>query len=107
MASNTPNPLVSAKPSDSPLVVKLHPLVLITITDYISRHTLTQKQGPIVGAVLGQQNGREVTMEHAFESVVKPKPGVDGKESIVMDEPWFSSRVAQCMLSSCTLDNLD
>ncbi|TKX22794.1 COP9 signalosome complex subunit 6 [Elsinoe australis] len=95
MASNTPNPLVSAKPSDSPLVVKLHPLVLITITDYISRHTLTQKQGPIVGAVLGQQNGREVTMEHAFESVVKPKPGVDGKESIVMDEPWFSSRVAQ------------
>ncbi|KAF2219047.1 hypothetical protein BDZ85DRAFT_322651 [Elsinoe ampelina] len=95
MAIKEKNPLVTEKPSESPLVVKLHPLVLITITDYISRHTLTEKQGPIVGAVLGQQNGREVTLEHAFESVVKPKSQNDGKETVIMDEPWFGSRLAQ------------
>ncbi|PNS17424.1 26S proteasome regulatory subunit rpn-8 [Sphaceloma murrayae] len=95
MAAKVVNPLITIKPSDSPLAVRLHPLVLITITDYISRHTLTQKQGPIVGAVLGQQNGREITLEHAFESHVKPKAQAGGQEAVLMDEPWFSSRVAQ------------
>jgi len=98
MAPAAVNPLLTtAKPSDSPLTIKLHPLVLLTITDFITRHTLTAKEGPIAGAVIGQLSGRNVTLEHAFESALKPKPGDDGRDRVIMDEPWFGDRLAQCM----------
>lgn len=91
------NPLIStSKPSEAPSTVKLHPLVLLTISDYISRHSLTGKDGPVVGAVIGQQNGRQVTMEYAFESAVKSESFQDGKPRIVMGEPWFGNRLGQC-----------
>lgn len=90
------NPLVSTvRPTESPLAVKLHPLVLLTVTDYISRHSLTAKTDPIVGGVIGQQNGREVTMEHAFETTVKAETLADGKERVFMSEPWFGTRLSQ------------
>ena len=60
--------LSAQKSSDSGLQAVLHPLVLLTISDYITRHTLRQLKGPIVGALLGQQKGREITIEHAFEA---------------------------------------
>jgi hypothetical protein len=41
--SATFNKLVSSKPSDSPLAVQLHPLVLLTVSDYITRHTLREQ----------------------------------------------------------------
>ena len=99
MAGSMANPLVSTgKPSDTPLNVRLHPLVLLTITDYISRHALTLREGPIVGAVIGQQHGREMTMEHAFEVLTKTVTLNDGKERILIDEDWFANRLSQCML---------
>lgn len=100
MAAST-NPLVtSAKASDSQLAVKLHPLVLLTITDYISRHALTMKQDPIVGAVIGQQDGREVTMEHAFEVLTTTDLlHHDGKQRVLLDDKWFANRLDQCMFS--------
>ena len=55
----------SKKKSD--VMVILHPLALLTISDYITRHTLRQQQGPIVGALLGRPGGREITIEHTFE----------------------------------------
>ncbi|KAF2150704.1 hypothetical protein K461DRAFT_295955 [Myriangium duriaei CBS 260.36] len=96
MAMTDVNPIVSTvKPSDAPLTVKLHPLVLLTITDYISRHSLTQKEGPIIGAVIGQQDGRLITLEHAFESAVKSDSLNDGVERVLVNEPWFGSRLKQ------------
>lgn len=87
------NPLISAqKPSDSGLQVCIHPLVLLTISDYITRHTLRQQQGPIVGALLGQQHGREVTIEHAFECLTETSIG--GSDTL-LDSSWFSARLDQ------------
>lgn len=74
-AAATLNPLISTQPS-SGLQVILHPLVLLTVSDYIARHTLRQQEGPIVGVLLGQSNSREVTAEHAFDAhVIKKDDG--------------------------------
>lgn len=97
MAATLPNPLLSGgRTPDSSLSVQLHPLVLLTISDYITRHTLRNQQGPILGAIIGQQNGREVSMEHAFECKLKAGDAVNGQERIVMDEEWFAARLEQC-----------
>jgi COP9 signalosome complex subunit 6 len=85
------NPLISTqKSTDSGLQVALHPLVLLTISDYITRHTLRQQTGPIVGALLGQQNGREITIEHAFDCRL-----VDVDEETLLHKDWFEERLQQ------------
>lgn len=91
MAGQTKS-LLSQKSSDSGLHIQLHPLVLLSISDHITRHAAQQKQGPVVGALLGQQNGREITLEHIFECVVVPGP--NGEAQLPND--WFVERVKQC-----------
>ena len=94
MAKSPPqNPLLltSSAPDTSPLIA-LHPLVILTISDYVTRRTLRNQQGPMVGAILGQQNGREITMEVAFESKTVFLP--DG--CVNLDEEWFTDRLEQC-----------
>ncbi|KAK5019699.1 hypothetical protein LTR16_001753 [Cryomyces antarcticus] len=96
MATSQPpaNPLLSTvRASDSALQVQLHPLVILTISDYITRHTLRQQQGPIVGAIIGQQNGHEITMEHAFECKTQELDTVS--DYIVLDDVWFKERLEQ------------
>jgi COP9 signalosome complex subunit 6 len=89
MAASQQNPNMSTQKSDSGLHVALHPLVLLTISDYITRHTLRQQEGAIVGALMGQQNGREVTVEHAWE--VK----IWGGDAPMVDIEWFEHRLQQ------------
>lgn len=84
-----PTEIVMGK-SDSGLHVALHPLVLLTISDYITRHTLRQYTTPIIGALLGQQNGRETTIEHAFE--LKSSFESTGAR---LDAEWFETRLQQ------------
>lgn len=101
MAEASGKTLLSKSTSDSSLSVQLHPLVLLTVSDYITRHTLRQQEGPIVGAVIGQQNGREVTMEHAFECKLKTDPKTnkvitDEEGRLVLDDEWFAQRLEQC-----------
>ena len=92
------NPLVSAHKADTgALQVNLHPLVILTISDYITRHTLRQQRGPIVGAILGQQNGREISLEHAFESQLVSDPNDEG--ALLLDFQKFEDRLQQCMLT--------
>jgi COP9 signalosome complex subunit 6 len=92
MAVETRNPLLSTqKSSDSGLQVALHPLVLLTISDYITRHTLRNQKGPVVGALLGQQNGREITIEHAFECLLL----VNDENQTVLHKAWFEDRLQQ------------
>lgn len=89
MASQPPaNPLVS-RGGSSELQVILHPLVLLTISDYIARHTLREMEGQVTGALLGQQNGREITIEHAFDV------GVPSSEGPSVSEEMFSRRLEQ------------
>ncbi|MCJ1286126.1 hypothetical protein MMC26_005469 [Xylographa opegraphella] len=90
----TPNPFVSTiKSSDSSLCALLHPLILLTISDYINRHTLRQQIQPIMGALLGQQNGREVSLEHAFEGSLYR--GENGEKFWIFDHEWFQQRLQQ------------
>lgn len=82
------NPLVIAGKPDTSLNVQLHPLVLLTISDYITRHTLRQQKGPIVGAIIGQQNGRNFTLEHAFECKL-----ADSGNDVMLDADWFTAQL--------------
>jgi COP9 signalosome complex subunit 6 len=85
------NPLLSTqKSTDSGLQAALHPLVLLTISDYITRHSLRGLQGPVVGALLGQQNGREITIEHAFECATVARDG-----HVALEPAWFATRLDQ------------
>ncbi|KAL2820518.1 hypothetical protein BDW59DRAFT_113528 [Aspergillus cavernicola] len=90
MADQTDS-LLSQKSSDSGLHLQLHPLVLLTISDHITRHAARSQQGPIIGALLGQQDGRVITVEHAFECVVIEGP--NGEAQLPND--WFVDRVKQ------------
>lgn len=93
MVESSQNPLVStARASDASPTVQLHPLILLTISDCITRHTLRKLTGPVVGAILGQQNGQEITMEVAFQA--KLKSSDDGE--VVLDEEWFNKRIEDC-----------
>ncbi|RYP71813.1 hypothetical protein DL769_004619 [Monosporascus sp. CRB-8-3] len=90
MSADT-NPLISSqKSSDSGLQAVLHPLVLLTISDYVTRHALRGQTGPIVGALIGQQNGREITIEHAFECATLAKD-----EEVILNADWFTQRLDQ------------
>ena len=102
------NPLISPNPSTSGLKIALHPLALLSVSDYITRHTLRQNTGPIVGALLGTQQGRDIAIEQAFE--VKVLSGNDqrvslhgGEEEIVLDLEWFSKRLKLCKFFSFSL----
>lgn len=97
MAEQQTNALLSTqKSSGSGLQAILHPLVLLTISDYITRHTLRHLEGPVVGALLGQQNGREITIEHAFECLVKSESDeANGSEVVLLDTEWFGTRLQQ------------
>lgn len=86
------NALVLTSPSESGLSVQLHPLVLLTISDYVTRHQLRGQTGPMVGALIGQQRGTEITLEHAFESNVETS---DSGE-VTLLQPWFDERLKQC-----------
>ncbi|ERF76342.1 hypothetical protein EPUS_04200 [Endocarpon pusillum Z07020] len=85
------NPLVSDRRSDSNLTVSLHPLVLLTISDHITRHQVRGYSGSIVGALLGQQKGREITLEHAFNCSVQK----DKQNQTILDTEWFEHRLQQ------------
>jgi len=85
-------PLVSAHASTSGLRIALHPLALLTISDYITRHTLRNLPGPIVGALLGSQRGREIAIEYAYEFMA----AVDDAGTIVVDRTWFETKLRLC-----------
>lgn len=81
----------SQKASDSGLQIHLHPLVLLTVSDLITRHTLRRQTGPIVGALLGQQHGRDITLEYAFECQVEQ----GNNEIVALHLSWFADRLQQ------------
>ncbi|KAG6013440.1 hypothetical protein E4U43_007290 [Claviceps pusilla] len=92
-ASETPKSLMSSQSKSSQLQVVVHPVVLFGLSDHVSRHFIRQQEGPIVGAILGQQNSREITMEHSFECHLRTAPEVDG--GYLLDHQRFSSRLEQ------------
>lgn len=81
-----------AELSDSSVSVQLHPLAILSVSDCITRHVLRKSEGPIVGAILGQQSSHQVTMEVAFPC----KTVANESGSVVFDEEWFNARLEQC-----------
>ncbi|CAK7222598.1 hypothetical protein SBRCBS47491_004917 [Sporothrix bragantina] len=88
------NPFLSTLKAADAVPAVLHPLVLLSISDHITRHTLRKQPGPVVGALLGQQNGRQVTLEHTFEFVVDKNDEGDAQFNAV----WFNDRIEQMKL---------
>ena len=87
-----PNPLISShKSSESGLHVHLHPLVLLTVSDHITRHVSRRRQDPIVGALLGRQHGREISLEFAYECDVIHGDG----DNFTLNDSWFRDRLQQ------------
>lgn len=101
MAAGSSTLLSSQKASDSGLQAVLHPLVLLTISDYITRHTLREQEGPVVGALIGQQHGREVTIEHAFECATYADNG-----NVLLKDDWFGQRLEQSMWSQSLITTI-
>lgn len=73
--------------------VQLHPLVLLTVSDLITRHRVRQLEGPVAGIILGQQSKGQVSAEHAFTAKIK-----DGLFD--QSEEWTNRRIQQCMYDS-------
>ncbi|EXJ86417.1 hypothetical protein A1O3_03368 [Capronia epimyces CBS 606.96] len=91
MAQPTGNPLLSSKPSDSGLSVSLHPLVLLSVSDQVTRHSVRKQSGPVAGALLGQQTGREITAEHAFPVALVKSPEGHWR----FNAEWMETRIQQ------------
>jgi COP9 signalosome complex subunit 6 len=92
MADSSPsNPLLTG-PSDSSPEIQLHPLVLLTVSDLVVRRTLRNLKGPVIGALLGLQNGRMITVEVAFDCKLQTLP--DG--TVLLDQVFFEARLEQC-----------
>lgn len=91
MAEQSNSLLSSHKTSESGLQVHLHPLVLLTVSDHITRHISRRRQDPIVGALLGRQHGREISLEFAFEcDVIHGNGG-----NFTLRDSWFRDRLQQ------------
>jgi COP9 signalosome complex subunit 6 len=101
MAEISDDSLISTHPSTSGLQIALHPLALLTISDYITRHTLRKQTGPMVGALLGTQEGRDIAIEHAYEIITL----VD-KDQVRIDEEWFDNKLKLFKETHPTLDLL-
>ncbi|KAG5985057.1 hypothetical protein E4U55_001798 [Claviceps digitariae] len=93
MAPESFKSLMSSQSKSSQLQVVVHPVVLFGLSDHISRHFIRRQGGPVVGAILGQQTGREITMEHTFECHLRKAPEVDG--GYLLDQERFASRLEQ------------
>ena len=92
MAAHAATVLLSTqKPSDSGLRVVLHPLPVLEISDFIARGYQRGFKGAVVGALLGQQSGREITVEHAFSC----KAAKNADACYELDLEWFRQYLDQ------------
>lgn len=94
MAGRAANELLSTqKSSDSGLQVVLHPLPILEISDFIVRAYQRGFNGAVVGALLGQHNGHELTIEHSFSC----KSIKNADDFYELDQEWFRQRLDQSM----------
>ncbi|KAI9659284.1 MAG: hypothetical protein M1821_001542 [Bathelium mastoideum] len=76
MAELELNPLLSTgRAPDTALQVQLHPLVLLTISDYLTRHTLRQLDSPLIGAILDREVHKAPALDLVGGFVLGPTTG--------------------------------
>ena len=102
----TSNPLLLSTKADTSQTIQLHPLVLLTISDYVTRHTLRRPEAlppatpsssswtrtPMVGAIIGAQDGHTSTLEFAFECRLDISPST---QEVTVNMPWFEERIQE------------
>ncbi|KAK9479426.1 hypothetical protein V1514DRAFT_346957 [Lipomyces japonicus] len=69
-SSVTAESLVSREPVATDLTIGLHPLALLNISDFYTRARLNRSA--LIGGLIGKQNGRDVSIEQAFEFPLLP-----------------------------------
>lgn len=72
-------------------------LVLINISDHFVRvkaNSPAQSSLRVFGCLLGQQNGREVSISNSFELMVR-----DGEDGVQIDEAFLTKKQDQCELA--------
>jgi COP9 signalosome complex subunit 6 len=89
--------LVDESVSETSPHILLHPLVLVSQDDHATRSNV-RKQGPIIGAILGQQNGKDISMEFAFECGSQKLSAQN--DYVALDHEWFSDMLIMCKLAS-------
>jgi COP9 signalosome complex subunit 6 len=97
-AADTAGSAMASRMADTSLQIILHPLVILNISDYITRHTLRGMEGPVVGGIMGHNNGRQITLAHAFELKVDPNPS---SKIWQLDKEWLEARTEQSMCGPC------
>jgi hypothetical protein len=93
MVPQVVNELLSSQKSSDSLQIALHPLPILEISDHITRGYQRGHKGAIVGALMGQQNGRQITIEHSF--TFGATKGEDG--TYHTDPESFIARLDQSM----------
>jgi COP9 signalosome complex subunit 6 len=77
---------------ESGVSAKLHPLVIMSMSDHFTRQRLSATpQQRVVGALMGEQKGRVVDIAGSFELIVTL---VDGKH--VLDQTFLIAKVENC-----------
>eukprot|EP01066_Platyproteum_vivax_P021638 Platyproteum_vivax@DN984_c0_g1_i1.p1 len=72
------------------LDVNVHPLVIINISDHHTRHSVEKREGRIIGALIGQVDGRKLDIHNSFELDVSI---VEDTETL--DDEFFKTRLGQ------------
>uniref|UniRef100_A0A915PSA6 COP9 signalosome complex subunit 6 n=1 Tax=Setaria digitata TaxID=48799 RepID=A0A915PSA6_9BILA len=81
----------------SAITVSLHPLVIMNISEHVTRISAQHTDGKpfeVFGAILGKQSGRHVEMMNSFEV----KWSDEGKGYAIIDANFLSTREQQCKI---------
>jgi len=91
-AQQVASTVVSNAPNNSGLMVALHPLTLLNISDHFTRVRMQEQiQSPqVIGALVGTQTGREVEITNSFELAFDV---VDGK--VIVNTDYFTTKQDQ------------
>lgn len=88
---NVTSSLPAASGSGS-FIVKLHPLVVMNISDHWIRvRAQTETAQKVYGALIGKQNGRVMEVMNSFELLYKE----DEDDGLVIDKAYFYTKEAQ------------
>jgi hypothetical protein len=70
------------------LLINLHPLVIMNISDHNTRTTVMNTPGPVIGCLLGILTGRIVNLYNSYEL-----PLID---NLKVDMDYFTIKQEQC-----------
>ena len=94
MSTSTDNRLVNNNPSETSPQVQLHPNVLVNLNDHATRNVI-RRQGPVLGALLGRNEGTSVSVETSFEcgsQILIAGPD----QSMLITNQWMDAMIGVC-----------